>query len=343
MQDIINNRVKNLHDQAFIVDAHFDLPLDVAFRRERGEQKVVESSYIDDFRQGGVDLIVSAMFVHDYFLPELGLRKALDQISFLHDEIDESPGLLRLCRTVDEARAAKNDGEIGLFLSLEGAEPLQNDLGLLRIFHELGVRGLGLVWSRRNYVADGAFFTAVKEGIKGGLTPFGVKLIEKAEQLGIVIDLSHINDEGFSDVLEIVSRPVVVSHSNCRALADTKRNLTDEQIEKIAENGGVIGMNSVNMFTDPTKEKATVSDLIDHVDHIVKIGGIDHVGIGFDICNGFTDYLKLEDPLPAYDIITSHRHLPEFTTGLIERGYSDEEIMKILGGNFLRVYEAIFD
>ena len=343
MQDNIKKRVENLHEQAFIVDAHFDLTLDVAFRRERGEQQVVESSYIDDFRLGGVDLIVSAMFVHDYFLPEMGLRKALDQISYLHDEIGESPGLFRLCRTVGEARSAKAEGEIGLFLSLEGAEPLQNDLGLLRIFYELGVRGLGLVWSRRNYVADGAFFAAVKEGRKGGLTPFGVKLVEKAEQLGMVIDLSHINDEGFSDVLEIVSRPVVVSHSNCRSLADSKRNLTDEQIEKIAENGGVVGMNSVNMFTDPSKEKATVSDLINHVDHIVKIGGIDHVGIGFDICNGFTDYLKLEDPLPAYDIITSHRHLPEFTAGLIERGYSDEEIIKILGGNFLRVYEAIFD
>ena len=343
MQDSLRKRVEHLHKQAFIVDAHFDLTLDVALRRERGEQKVVESHYIDEFRQGGVDLIVSAMFVHDYFLPEMGLRRALDQISFLHDEMDESPGLFRLCRTVDETMSAKSDGEIGLFLSLEGADPLQNDLGLLRIFYELGVRGLGLVWSRRNYVADGAFFAAVKEGKKGGLTPFGVKLVEKAEQLGMVIDLSHINDEGFYDVLEIVSKPVVVSHSNCRALADTKRNLTDDQIEKIAENGGVIGMNSVNMFTDPTKEKATVSDLIDHVDHIVKIGGIDHVGIGFDICNSFTDYLKLEDPLPAYDIIKSHRHVPEFTAGLIERGYRDEEIIKILGGNFLRVYKAIFD
>lgn len=341
-----NNKQKHIeaiHEQAFIVDAHFDLTLDVAFRRERGEKKVIESNYIETFRQGGVDLIVSAMFVHDYFLPEMGLRKALDQISFLHDEIDESPGTVRLCRNVEEARAAKADSETALFLSLEGADPLQNDLGLLRIFHELGVRGLGLVWSRRNYAADGAFFGPVKEGMKGGLTPFGVKLVEKAEELGMVIDLSHLNDEGFSDVLDIVSNPVVVSHSNCRALADTKRNLTDQQIEKIAANGGVIGMNSVNMFTDPTKETATVSDLTNHVDHIVKIAGIDHVGIGFDICNGFTDYLQLEEPLPAYDIIESHSQLPEFTAGLIERGYSDEEIVKILGGNFLRVYEAIFD
>jgi membrane dipeptidase len=341
MNDTLSDRVAELHRQAFIVDAHFDLPLDVAMRRERGENRVIETSYMESFRSGGVDLLVGAIFIHDYFLPEMGLRKALDQISHLHDEFEESPGQLRLCRSVREARAAKEAGEVGLFLSLEGADPLQNDLGLLRIFYELGVRALGLVWSRRNYVADGAFFAPLAEGLKGGLTPFGVKLVEKSEELGIVLDLSHINDEGFTDVMEIVTTPVVVSHSNCRSLADTARNLTDAQIETVARNGGVIGINSVNMFVDPDKEEAGVADLIDHVDHVVNICGIDHVGIGFDICNGFTDFLQLEEPLPAYDIISSHRQLPAFTGGLIERGYSDEEITAILGGNFLRVYEQV--
>ena len=341
MNELIRKRVEDIHRQAFIVDAHFDLPLDVSFRRERGERKIIESSYIDGFRNGGVDLLVAAMFVHDYFLPEMGLRKALQQVSHLHDEIDESPGSVRLCRTVAEACSARADGEVGLLLSLEGADPLQNDIGLLRIFYELGVRGLGLVWSRRNYAADGAFFAPQKEGRKGGLTPFGVKLVEKAEQLGMVIDLSHINDEGFFDVMDIASAPVIASHSNCRSLVDTPRNLTDEQIEAIAKNGGVIGMNSVNMFTAPNKEEADVRDLVDHVDHIVKIAGSDHVGIGFDICNGFTDYLQLEEPLPAYDIVKDHSRLPDFTTALVERGYTDEDITKILGGNFLRVYEAV--
>ena len=331
--------IESLHEQAFTIDAHFDLTMDVAFRRERGETRVIESRYLDGFKRGGVDMIMSAMFVQDYFLPEMGLRRALDQIAFLHDEIAESPGLFRLCRTMDEARLAKSKGEVAICLSLEGAEPLQNDLGLLRIFYELGVRGLGLVWSRRNYVADGAFFGSVQEGRKGGLTSFGVKLIEKAEDLGIIIDLSHINDEGFSDVLDIATKPVIASHSNCRALTDTMRNLTDRQIERIAANGGVIGMNSVNMFTNPDKEKATASDLVDHVDHIVKIAGIDHVGIGFDICNTFTNFLQLEESLPAYDIIESHDQLPDFTSALIDRGYCDDDILKILGGNFLRVYE----
>jgi membrane dipeptidase len=341
MKTNVTERVATLHRKSFIIDAHFDLPLDVAMRRERGERRVIETSYIEDFRAGGVDLVVGAIFIHDYFLPEMGLRRALDQITYIHEELEESPGLMRLCRTMGEAQAAREAGEVALILSLEGADPLQNDLGLLRIFYELGVRALGLVWSRRNFAADGAFFKEVREGRKGGLTPYGVKLVERAEQLGMVIDLSHINDEGFADVMEIAGNPVVASHSNCRRLADTKRNLTDRQIEMLAENGGVMGMNSVNMFVAPDKENAAVADLLDHVDHVVGICGIDHVGIGFDICNGFSDFLQLDKALPAFDIVSSHRHLPAFTSGLTERGYSDEAITAILGGNFHRVYQKV--
>lgn len=343
MNNEFKTRIAAIHDRAFTVDAHFDLTYDVANRRERGETKVIETNYLEQFRSGGFDLIVSAIFIHNYFLPEMGLRKALDQISYLHDEIEESPGQFRLCRTVAEAHQAKAAGEVALFLSLEGADPLQNDLGLLRIFYELGVRGLGLVWSRRNYAGDGAFFEKTREGRKGGLTPFGVELVEKAEQLGMFIDVSHLNDEGFRDVMEIVSKPIIASHSNCRALADTMRNLTDKQIKTIGDNGGVIGMNSVNMFTDPQKKRAGIPDLVNHVDHIVQNVGIDHVGIGFDICNCFTDYLQVEEALPAYDIIENHSALSEFTGELVKRGYSDHDIFALLGGNFMRVYKEILD
>ena len=250
----LKDRVQEIHSKAFTVDAHFDLTYDLANRRERKEQKVIETRYLKNLRKGGINLVVSAMFIHDLFLPEMGLRRALDQISYLHDELEETPGLFRLCRTAEEARSAGENGEIAIFLSLEGADPLQNDLGLLRIFYELGVRGLGLVWSRRNYAGDGAFFEKTREGKKGGLTPFGVRLVEKAEKLGMFIDVSHLNDEGFWDLMEIASRPVIASHSNCRSLADTMRNLDDEQIRALAKNGGVIGMNSVNMFTDPDKK-----------------------------------------------------------------------------------------
>ncbi len=335
------DEVANLHRRAFTVDAHFDLTYEVANRRERGQKKIVETSYLQEFRAGGLDLIVSALFIHNFFLPEMGLRRALDQISCLHEEIEESPGQFRLCRTTAEAHAARAAGEVGLFLSLEGAEPLQNDLQLLRIFYELGVRGLGLVWSRRNYVGDGAFFRKTREGRKGGLTSFGVELIEKAEALGMFIDVSHINDEGFWDVMELATRPLIASHSNCRTLAGTMRNLSDEQIEAIAQNGGVIGMNSVNQFIREKETHVTIDHFIDHVDHIVKIGGIDHVGIGFDLCDSFKDFLQVEKSLDSHDVIKTHAGLGEFTAGLITRGYRDEEIIAILGGNFMRVFAEI--
>ena len=335
------DHVADLHRRAFTVDAHFDLAYGVGHRRERGETKVIESNYLPQFKSGGFDLIVSVIFVDDYFLPEMGLRRALGQINHLHDELAESPGQFRICRSATEARIARKEGEVALILSMEGADPLQNDIGLLKTFYELGVRGLGLVWSRRNYAADGAFFSEVRGGRKGGLTPFGMELVEKAEELGIFVDVSHLNDEGFWDVLDIAKRPLIASHSNCRALAGTMRNLTDDQIVAIAKNGGVIGMNSIDVFIRDHEPEVRVSHFVDHVDHIVKIGGVEHVGLGFDLCDGFKDYLQLGPVLETCDVIKTHAGLGEFTQELITRGYSDDDIIAILGGNFMRVFSEI--
>lgn len=343
MKMSMKEHIAALHEQAFTVDAHFDLTYDLQNRRERGETQVVEKQYLPGFKKGGFDLIVSAIFIDDMFLPEMGLRRALGQISCIHEELEETPGKFRICRTMGEAVEAKAAGETAIFLSLEGADPLQNDLSLLRIFYELGVRGLGLVWSRRNYLADGAFFKPEKEGKKGGLTPFGVEVVEQAEKLGMFVDVSHLNDEGFWDVMDIATRPIIASHSNCRQLSNTMRNLTDDQIKAIARTGGVIGMNSVNLFADALKENSDVSDLVNHVDHIKQLVGIEHVGIGFDICNSFINYLQMEEALPAYDIIDNHSKLGLFTEEMIRRGYTDQEILAVLGGNFSRVYGEILD
>ncbi|MFK5926280.1 MAG: dipeptidase [Desulfuromusa sp.] len=335
--------IADLHRRAFTVDAHFDLTYDVANRREHGERKVVEDYYLPQFNGGNFNLLVSAIFIDDVFLPEMGLRKALDQISCLHEEIDESPGKFRICRTTSEACAAQAAGELAIFLSLEGADPLQNDLKLLRIFYELGVRGLGLVWSRRNYAADGSFFTSVREGRKGGLTPFGIELIEAAEKLGMFIDVSHLNDEGFWDVIDVVTKPLIASHSNCRSLAGSMRNLTDDQIKAIAKTGGVVGMNAINVFVRDQGWDATISHFVDHVDHIINLVGDQHVGIGFDLCDSHADFMKMVPALESKDIIDTHAGLGEFTQELIIRGYSDNTIIAILGGNFMRVFAEILD
>lgn len=342
MKKSIMSHIETLHRKALTINAHFDLAYDVANRRDRGQKKVTETNYLEQFRKGSFNLIVSSLFVHDYFLPEMGLRKALNQISLMFQEMEESPGTMRMCRTPDDIRQAKKNDEIGIMLSFEGVDPLQNDISLLRIFYELGVRGVGLTWSRRNYAGDGSFFKTVREGRKGGLTDFGVKVVETAESLGMFIDVSHLNDEGFWDVMKFAKKPVIASHSNCRALTDIMRNLDDRQIEAIAEKHGVIGINALSLFvgdTSENKKRLTAEDLLNHIDHIVQTAGVEHVGLGFDFCDCLDNFLTSPAFIETYDVLDGHHSLHELTSGLIGRGYSDDDILLILGGNFMSVFE----
>ncbi len=332
-----------LNADAFVIDAHFDLPWDVANQRERGHQAVIAEQYLDRFREGGFNLIVASIFIENYFLPEMGLRRALDQISHLMEELETLSGAMDLCRRRDDIRQLETGETIGLMLSLEGADPLQNDLQLLRIFYDLGVRGLGLTWSRRNYAADGCAFTPGGRSQGGGLTAFGRKLVAKAEALGMLIDVSHMNAPGFWDVIDIAQTPIIASHSNCRALADTPRNLDDRQIEALAAKDGVMGMNAISAFVGDGAGKRGVDALLDHVDHVVKVAGIRHVGIGFDFCSGFKNYLSLAHPLETHDVLSGHHRLIDFTAGLLQRGYVEEDIKRVLGGNFRRVFEKVLN
>ncbi len=341
MDPKLARRAAQLNARAFVVDAHFDLPWDVANQRERGVQRVIATQYLERFREGGFNLIVAAIFIENYFLPEMGLRRALDQISHLAEELDGLSESITLCRSMKGIRQAEANGRIGLLLSLEGADPLQNDLQLLRIFYDLGVRGLGLTWSRRNYAADGCAFSTAVDAPQGGLTPFGRALVEKAENLGMLIDVSHLNETGFRDVMALAQTPVIASHSNCRALADTPRNLRDEQIEALAARDGVMGINAISAFVGDGSGRPGVEDMLDHVDHVVKIAGIRHVGIGFDFCGGFEDHLSLPHALETFDVLPGHHHLKDFTAALIRRGYTDDDIERILGGNFMRVFEKV--
>lgn len=341
MHQELFRRATRLNTRSFVVDAHFDLPWDVANQRERGHTRVIAEQYLDRFREGGFNLIVAAIFIENFFLPEMGLRRALDQISYLEEELDHLAAEIRLCHSLEDIRQSKGGEHIGLLLSLEGADPLQGDLQLLRIFYNLGVRGLGLTWSRRNEAADGCAFTSTATDRPGGLTPFGRALVKKAEKLGMLIDVSHLNEAGFWDVMQVAQTPVIASHSNCRALADTPRNLYDQQIEALAEGGGVMGMNAISAFVGDGAHKRDVDDLVNHVDHVVKVAGIQHVGIGFDFCGGFQNHLSLPHPLETYDVLAGHHHLKDFTAGLLQRGYAEDDIRLILGGNFMRVYERV--
>lgn len=326
-----------------VIDGHLDLLFDVVRQRKLGRRKVIETDYLSDFQGGGFDIIVSSIFLDDEFLPEMALRRALNQISSLYDEIADSPDKIMLCKSYDDIIKAKHSGKLGILLSFEGVDPLYNDMNLLRIFYELGVRGMGLVWSRRNYAGDGCKFQRTKKGKEAGLTDFGISLVKAAEELGMFIDVSHLNDEGFWDVIEITQRPIIASHSNCRAIVDTPRNLSDKQIKAIASTGGVIGINSANFVTSYDDKDSNIEFLANHIDHITNIVGVEHVGFGFDLCDKLTKYEPDDSPsqLPRkpFDILKSHKDAILLIQELEKRGYSQNDLEMIVGGNFNRIYK----
>ena len=335
---------KELHERSVVVDAHSDMLCDVNPKRKQGRKAVIEEDWVPVMRRGGIDIRVVVIYIESNRVPEFALKDGLDIAAALHKEVDESPSITQITKFEDIERAKKT-GKIGFILGMEGAEPIGNDIELLRIFYILGLRMLTLTHVLRNYVADGAHFFPQKEGKIGGITDFGVKVIEECNELGIVIDVSHLNDPGFWDALEFTKAPVVASHSNCRTLQNHPRCLTDDQIKAVIDNSGVIGMNSASIFVD--NENPDLEHLLNHLDHIVELGGIEHVGIGFDFCDYVLKYLdaeslaKLPNVAPVKDLY-GDEEVPNFTEALMKRGYSDQDIELILGKNFLRVFKEVW-
>jgi membrane dipeptidase len=291
----------------------------------------------------GIDVRVLAIYNGVEYLPEQALRRALDEIAALHAELDEAPQAA-LCTTAAQVESAVADRKKAFILGMEGAEPLGSDLGLLRIFHALGVRVLGITHALRNAAADGAFLDPKRTGTVGGLSDFGVALVERAQALQMLVDVSHLNDPGFWDVLGLARRPIIASHSNSRVLRDHPRNLTDAQIKAIADTGGFIGINSINRFVEPPD----LPHLIDHFDHLVRIAGEDHVGLGLDFCHYLLEHRSpversalRKGAYQSVEGLASDADVPRIPALLAQRGYSQPTIDKIMGENFLRVFRAV--
>lgn len=322
-----------------ILDAHFDVLLDVLYFRQRGETRVLETKHLPILRSAGINAVVCSIFVKDELLPEGALRNALDLISALYDDVAESQQYFSVCKTAEEAEAAVEGGRIALFLSLEGADPIGSDIFLLKIFYDLGVRLLGLTWSRRNYAADGCPLEASDGlGSQGGLTKFGRDVVMKAQQLGMLIDVSHLNDRGFYEVAEIMELPFIASHSNCRALCDVPRNLTDDQLGTIAHSGGIIGINAYEPFTSLIPAERTPQRLFEHLVHLTDVVGAQHAGLGLDICESLKSF-RLDAGLG--DIFRDHADAAKNFIAPIRERFSPEDSAAILGGNFMRVIKQV--
>src|SRR6266513_3146810 len=339
----IEERIDRLHAGG-VVDLHFDLPMDLYEKRDR--KNVLETDFLPELEAGNIRVLGVAIYIEDRYLPETGLRVALDQIAWLYAETEQSRRFA-ICRSYREIQEAHETGRIALLITMEGVEPLGTDLNQLRVFYELGVRSIGLTHARRNSAGHGGAFAASGSSPEG-LTSFGRDVVRECERLGVIIDLAHINPVGFDEILSITTKPLIVSHTNVRRYYDIERNISDDQIKMIGERRGVIGVNSV--LVSPKEETTTLDRYVDHIEHIANLIGIDGVGIGFDffefIYSQWPDSAKQElaEKLTTPQFIPdlrNHSHTRNLTRKLIERGFDDEQVEKILRGNWLRIFEEL--
>lgn len=263
-----------------------------------------------------------AAFIDPIYSPANAMKRAMQIIDKFYSELETYKDDIMLCCNYSDIENAVSQGKIAAMLSIEGGEALQGDLGALRNFYRLGVRSICLTWNYRNEIADGV----KDEESGGGLTPFGRKLIKEMNSLGMLVDVSHISQKGFWDVIETSSKPIIVSHSNARKICSHPRNLYDDQILAVVKNGGVIGINFYPDFLSDDG-KATVKDITKHIEHIVSIAGPDHIGIGAD----FDGIEKTPDGIDGIENIDT------VFEELAKLNYSDEVIGKFASGNFLRL------
>ncbi len=320
--------VQRLHRDSIVVDAHSDALGAVVY----GERRLGERSDKGQFDlpralEGGVTAEFLAIFF-DPRKPGSGNRQMIRYVDAFYEELEANPDKALQGLRAADVRRAKAEGKVAMVLTMEGAEALEGDLAALRVCHRLGLRFLGITWNRRNEAADG--WAETRTG--GGLTEFGVSLVRECNRLGIILDLAHLSAAGVQDVLALSEAPVVVTHGNSHRLWPRFRNLTDEQLEGVAARRGVVGVTAVPAFLGENEDRAPLNALLDHVDYMVKLIGEDHVGLGMDF-DGVREHrvVDMEDA----------SKLPNLTAGLVERGYSEATIRKILGENFLRVFEEV--
>lgn len=339
--ETLHERLARLHQEGMI-DLHFDFPMFLYEQRNR--ENVLADDVLAELQVGRIGTVAAAIYIEDQYLPERALEVALAQVARTYVEAERCRQFV-ICRSYAEIMRAREEGKIGLLIAMEGAEPLGRDLNLLRIFYELGLRLLGLTHVRSNAAGHGGVFAATGSSPEG-LSDFGRKLVRESERLGIILDLAHINPAGFHDILENTSRPVIVSHTNARKYYDIERNISDEQIKWIGRRGGVIGINSV--LVSANKEESTLDRYVDHVQHVIDLIGIDGVGIGFDFFE-FIYRRWSEEERAAFHKKFPHVHfIPDLlhhgqagnvSSKLMERGFNDEQIEKILFRNWLRIFE----
>lgn len=377
-------RAAALHKEAIVIDTHNDVTtpildrgFDLGMDGAAPDAKIKTHTDLRRMKQGGIDAQFFAIYVAAEFVnkkPSEGggaARRALDMIDVVYEQVRRHSDVLEMAYTSDDIRRIVKKGKIAALMGIEGGHAIENSLGALRMFYKLGVRYMTLTHSNTNDWADSSGdIDDPRVKHHNGLTEFGRKVVLEMNKLGMMVDISHVSDKTFYDVIEVSRAPVIASHSSARALADHPRNMTDDMLKAVAKNGGVVMVNFADIFVDPRKAelakrerakrreleaqfqndpgrvqeeirkwraanpspgKTPLSMLIDHIEHIARVAGIDHVGLGSDF-DGVTGL-----PEGMEDI----SKLPNITYELMKRGFSERDIKKILGENFLRVMSEV--
>lgn len=311
------------HKQITVADCHCDTLLEV-INKGRRLCNYSEEGHVDLVRlqQGGVNIQFFAAFIETVYKPYNALTRTLELINTFYREIDMCGGVLVPGHNAKQIRRLLKDDKIVALLGIEGGEALNGNLAVLHALYRLGVRFLGLTWNQRNQIADG-----IGERLTGGgLTKFGRDVVREMNSLGMLIDLAHISEAGFWDVLAHSRNPVMVSHANCYALRNHPRNLKDNQITSLAKSGGLLGLSFFPEFTGNN-----IDDFLDHLDYVAALAGTEVIALGSD----FDGIEKTPDGLE------DSRCYPGITVKLFERGYTEKEIQGIMGGNVLRLIETV--
>lgn len=331
-----------LHRRAIVADAHNDLLCAVVARPPERWGSFFRERWLPQLEAGGVNLQVLPVFVEDPYRPEGALRRTLRMIEAAHHLAEENAGRVALCRSGEDVDRTIADGRIALVLALEGMPGLDGDVELITTMHRLGVRVGSLTHVGRGAFGDGSG----EDAARSRLTAAGISAVREMEQVGMLVDLSHLGAAGVSHMLEIAARPVIATHSSARALRDHHRNLSDEHLAAIAAGGGVICVNFFAPFLDD--EPATVDRLVDHLEHIAAIAGSEHLGLGPD----FVREVIAETTPPCCVVsevqgvpadmylpgLEGPEGLPLVTEALLRRGWAEADILGVLGGNVRRLF-----
>lgn len=332
----IAERTKAIHDQRVVVDTV--------------NRSVMDDAFFQHIKEGGIGLLGRTILVSsgDVFSP-FGYAESLRDITQTLQIIDAHPNELVLVKSAADIKLARETRRTGLYIYFQSPEPFETQLWRVRLFYELGLRVVQLTYNQRCLVGDGC-----AERIDGGLSDLGVELIKTCNDLGIVVDVSHCGHRTTMEAMELSKTPVLFTHANSRVLCDNRRCKTDEEVKRCAQQGGVIGVQALRSFLGGNEP--TLGRMLDHIDHYVKLVGIDHVGLGLDLTTGheFDDFGLLgykpemyqglwKDGVQLYlEGMENVGKIPAITRGLFERGYSDTDVRKIVGDNFARVLGQIW-